>query len=185
MADNKKNGAQKKKRRRSYLADYKKDANGKSHYTGNVYAFDGDDSERKKYVIITGAFTAAIFALAFAQECLPGTQMSNTFYVLIPWLLQFLAASYLAWAYVRFAFDGPRLKEYVYEKTEKQFPLRSLLVLIFCGATVVAEIIFICINGTGDRVAPTLARPSLSLINGAVSLLLHLLVKGKERYRKI
>jgi hypothetical protein len=185
MADNKKNNGRKKKRRRSYLADYKKDASGKFHYTGNVYEFDGDDSARKKYVLITGILSVASFALAFGQECLPGTQMSNTFYVLIPWLLQFLASTYLVWAYIRFAFDGPKLKEYIYEKTEKQFPVRSLLVLIFSAATVAAEIVYLCINGPGDRVAPALARPCLALINCGASLSLHLLAKAKTHYRKI
>ena len=57
--------------------------------------------------------------------------------------------------------------------------------MIFCFATVAAEIVFICINGLGEPAAPTVLRPVLSLINAAASLLLHLLVRGEPRYRKI
>ena len=175
----------KRKKRRSYLADFRKDATGNYVYTGNVYAFDGEEAERKKYVAGLGALCILTLALATAQELLPGTEMNNTFYVLIPWLLQFLSAATVVWAFARLAYAGRRVREYVYEATVKKLPIRSLLTLIFCLATVAAEIVFISINGFGDRVAAAALRPSLSLINAGASLWLHLLVKGKERYRKI
>ena len=175
----------KRKGRRSYLADFRKDAAGNYRYTGNVYAFDGEETERRSYVRKVGILAILTEVLAASQEFLPGTKMNNTFYVLIPWLLQFLAASSVVWAFARLAWGGSRLREYVWEKSDRKLPVRSLLVLVFSGATVIAEVIFICINGLGERVAPAALRPSLSLINAAVSLLLHLLVRGESRYRKI
>ena len=181
MAEQKK----KKKGRRSYLADFRKDASGNYKYTGNIYAFDGTEKERKSYIIKLGILSFLSAALAAAQELLPGTRMSNQFYVLIPWLLQFLAASSVCWAYVRLAYGGNRLREYVWEGSDRKIPRRVVFTLIFSLATALAEIIYISINGLGDRAVSTVLRPCLSLINGAVSLLLHLLVKGESRYRKI
>ena len=177
--------AEKKKRkgRRSYLADFRKDATGNYVYTGNVYEFDGEESERKKYIAGIGALCVSCAALATAQELLPGTKMNNTFYVLIPWLIQFLSAASVVWAFARLAYGGRKLREYVYEATVKKLPVRSLITMVFCFATVAAEIVFICINGFGERVAAAALRPSLSLINGIVSLILHLLVKREPRYR--
>ena len=184
MAEQKKQ-KKKKKGRRSYLADFRKDAAGNYKYTGNVYAYDGTETERKKYVLTLGILVVMSVALAVTQELLPGTKMSNQFYVLIPWLLQFLSASAVCWAYVRLAYGGSRLREYVWEGSDRKIPRRVVFTLIFSLATALAEIIYISINGLGDRAVSTVLRPCLSLINGAVSLLLHLLVKGESRYRKI
>ncbi len=177
---------QKKKkrwRRRSYLSDFKKDATGQYAYAGNVYKFDGDENERRKFTLTLGALCVMSIVTASAQEFLPGTQMSNMFYVLIPWLLQFLGSVSVVWAYARLAWGGAKLREYVYNASVKKLPTRSLLTAVLSFATAASEIIYICINGLGERAAPTALRPVLSLINGSLCLSIHLYMKGKTRYR--
>ena len=179
-----KQNSKKRWRRRSYLSDFKQDATGQYVYSGNVYTFDGDESERKRFTLTLGALCILSVAAAAAQEFLPGTQMSNKFYALIPWLLQFLGSVSVVWAYARLAWGGAKLREYVYNASVKQLPTRSLVTAVFSFATAASEIIYICINGLGDRAAPTALRPVLSLINGALCLSIHLYMKGKTRYRK-
>ncbi|MBR6917842.1 MAG: hypothetical protein IKN38_06620 [Clostridia bacterium] len=174
----------KKRRRRSYLADFTKDATGNYRYTGTVYKFDGGDDERRRLFVTLGALTVLSVALATAQEFLPGTKMNNTFYVILPWLFQFLSSITVTWAYVRTAYGGANLREYIYKASAKKLSAATAILAGACFATVLAEIIFICINGIGQQAWAVILRPSLSLVNGIVSVLLHLLVKRNLRYRK-
>ena len=174
-----------KKRRRAYLDDFVQDVDGKFSYAGRHYEFDGDDKERKRSLSLIAGCMIASAALLTALGFMQNEGGSLEALILIPWLLCVLSLAYAAWAFVRILWARNRLREYIYEATAKKMALRSRIVFFVALAAAGCHIVYFCINGTGQLGTANVVRPFLSLINGAVCLLLHLLVKGSMRYREI
>ena len=133
-------GDTRKKKRRSYLDDYRKNAAGEYEYTGKWMAFAGTAQERKHLVLRMLVLCAASFAAGVVCGCIPAAGMGNCFYVILPYTVSLVACFRTLWAVCRLAANGDPLKEYVHTATVRRvFPYSavwggaSLLALTGCA----------------------------------------------------
>lgn len=156
--------------KRGYLSYFVKNAAGEYIYTGKLYSLEG-----KKY----GEFTAylsvfSVFALisSIVSGVIPVPGMLNSFYVIIPYILEISLTLSVVWAAARFIANKKPLREYVYDATVKALPVRALFAAIFSLAGIISETVFIILNGTGEK---TLLCVCLYLLKAAVAVSMFLL----------
>ncbi len=174
---------QKKKRepRRSYLNDFKLNAAGRYEYFGRHFVWDNPNKDRKRAFMLAWALTVTLIGLTLASGCDPAAGMSNTFYVILPYIAEFAALFSVVWGACRLTFGGERLREYVYRETVPKLPRRTLLVAVSAGVGLVGSAVFIILNGFEGRVLLSLTYPIAKAAEIAVALWLRQ-VWGEFRY---
>ena len=145
MSEGKKSGWA---RRRAYLDDFRRTADGEYIYIGATYVCRESGKERRRCLALLSAVTAVMLAAAVTGGCIhvPGTL--DCAYVLLPYMLSLLASCSLAWALVRILWGRGSLRAYVYNATIKQIPLRTLLAAGGAGASILGELIYVLLHGT-------------------------------------
>ena len=126
-----------KKKRWSYVNDFRRTASGEYIYIGPTYCFQGESHIRKQGILRWGilAVGMAVCAVLGGFILAPGT--ANCAYVLIPYVLAFISACSVLWGFVRLAAGKDPLRSYVYEATVKQFPLRTILTAVGAAGALV------------------------------------------------
>ncbi|MBQ7595578.1 MAG: hypothetical protein IJU45_02810 [Clostridia bacterium] len=136
-----------KRRRWDYLNDYKNGADGKYVYTGGYYTFSGTDEERKKaYVLlISQLLITAVFVIG--SGCINAAGMSNSFYVILPYILEVASLFALVWNSVKLLKSGKNIKEYNFTSAVKYIAPASLMLGMFAAAGLICSAVFIVLNG--------------------------------------
>jgi len=136
--------------KRGYLSYFVKNAAGEYIYSGKLYSLNGEGY---------GAFIAKLSVLSFLSlaSCVvsgsitaPG--MTNSFYVIIPFILEIAAEVSVCWAACRFIVNKKPLREYIYDSVIKTVPLRALLAAVCALAGIISETVFVILNGAGENV---------------------------------
>lgn len=137
-----------KRKRWSYVNDFRRTASGEYIYIGPTYCFQGESHIRKQGILRWGilAVGMAVCAVLGGFILAPGT--ANCAYVLIPYVLAFISACSVLWGFVRLAAGKDPLRSYVYEATVKQFPLRTILTAVGAAGALVGEVVYVALNGT-------------------------------------
>ncbi len=143
MADKKR----KRWNRGAKASQFTRGAGGELAYTGRHYTFCEQDvsyqeSMRRRIALAAGA-TVAVLACGF----MPIPALVNTWYVLVPYMLTVLAVASLVWAVCRIGYWGNPLREYVYDTTVKQLPIRTLLTMILSMCTLCGQICYLVLHG--------------------------------------
>lgn len=142
----------KREHRRSYLNDFKLNAAGKYEYFGNHYKWDDPDRSRRSMLILAWSVVAACSAVTVASGCNTAAGMSNTFYVILPYVAEVASLFSVVWGACRLTFGGEPLREYIYRDTVPKLPTRSLLVAISALIGLVGSVVFILLNGFEGQV---------------------------------
>lgn len=137
-------------RRRAYLDDFRRTVSGEYIYIGKTYAFSGTKKERKRGLILWGLQAVVMAAMAMVGGCIYAPGLSYCAYILIPYVAGLLAAWSVLWGFVRLAWGGDPLREYVYSATVKQFRLRTVLAAVCSAAAIAAEILYVALHGVMD-----------------------------------
>ncbi|MBQ1685341.1 MAG: hypothetical protein II072_07520 [Clostridia bacterium] len=170
---------QKKRRgRRSFLNDFKADDSGQYSYMGNVHVYEGSvpyKTERQRVIVLT----AMMCASAVAIGCIPAPSMLgyNNFYVVPFFIIELVAVFITAWAAIRLAAGGSELREYVYEKTVKAIPNRAPVAFYSALACVLANIVYLCLNGFAEK---PVASAAALLLHGVIAAAAFQLRRGVE-----
>ena len=134
----------KKHSRREHLNDFHLNIAGEYVYDGALYACQNDDAKQRRS---KRAGMAAILTVAVAAGgCIPAPGMQNCFYVLLPYLGEFLAAGSVIWALVKLGMDWSAVREYNYKKSVAVLPVRTAVTAVFSLLGVVCELIFFFVN---------------------------------------
>ena len=72
--------------------------------------------------------------------------MQNCFYVLLPYLGEFLGAASVIWALAKLGTDWSTVREYNYKKSVAVLPVRTAVTAVFSGLGIVCELIFFFVN---------------------------------------
>ena len=128
---------------RRYLNDFKRSANGEYVYTGNVYLF----GDYKDSGIKLGALCGLCFASVIGSGFINAAGLNNTFYVIIPYILEVACLFALCWNTVRLLWAKGELREYIYKPVTRGIPSSAMALSIFAGIGLICSIIFILING--------------------------------------
>ena len=135
-------------KRWGYLNDYQKTARGDYVYTGRVYLLSGDG---KRYRVILAALSFGAAAVTVGSGCINAAGLSNTFYVILPYIGEVAAVFALCWNTVRLLAAGKEVKAYVRTALEKYLPPAALGLIIFSAAGLIASSVFMILNGTEGK----------------------------------
>lgn len=158
--------------RRSHLNDFKRGGDGKYSYKGKLYAFDGEEAERKRYILKILIFSAASFAASAVPELFPPVKLPGDVFnfSVIPWIAQIIASLTVLWAAVKLYSGGEPLREYIYLRTVKALPGRLLVCVICAILTAGAYATLYLLYGVGGSNALNAAvRPIGSLLCAVIA----------------
>lgn len=176
---------QKKKKKRTYLDDFKKNREGRYEYQGEHYICEGGEpalrSARRR---ILGVY-AAVIVCALAAGCIPAPGITGVFYVILPYAFGVVAAGSLGWTLCRFGMAGGVLRTYIYEVTVEKIPHRAILTGVLNTAAAVGGIFFILFHrGEGNMLWSALFCVLEAVAGGGAFVVLRM--AGKLRWsRKI
>ena len=166
------------KKKSQAVSSIKADENGKYSFVGPHYVFDGDAKSYSAFRTRLIVLTALITALWIVGGILPSAGMLNCFYVIIPYFILLLVSGGMTvWASVRLITAGDHVRDYVFSATVEALPRRSVATLIMAVISLVAEIVFVILNGFDGRLIFTLIEFVVMAAIGAAALLLRKTVK--------
>ena len=138
--------------RRAHLNDFHRNVAGEYVYDGALYTCQSSEKELRSIRRAVWAMAAALAAAVVAGGCIPAPGMQNCFYVLLPYLGEFLSAASIVWALVKLGRDWGTVRAYNYEKSVAVLPVRTVLTAAFSALGIVCESIFFFAN---DRAGQT------------------------------
>ena len=155
--------------RREYLDDFRKDSQGNYVYSGQIYRIDG--SGKKIKVILLLLLLLSVLPAAAAGFTTAGG-MKDTFYVIIPYILEVCCAFGLSWNVLRLLMSGESIKEYVLSSVSKYLPVFSYGLSIFAFISIVCITVFLVKTGLGGESMLSFALIACKLVSLLSSLIL-------------
>ncbi len=171
----------KRKGRRAHLQDFSRDVTGEFQYTGTYRWYVGG-TPFKQVMNRINLLTAALCLALFAMSMLPAPSMlgMGNYYVILPYIAELICSALSVYAAVRLIFGGAKLRSYVYEASVEKLPGRLTLTAIFAGACVTGNLVYLIMNGLGEKPLYSLAIVALHWAVIAVALLLKRCVTSME-----
>lgn len=161
--------AEKKKPRgrEARLQYIKKGENGQYRYEGSLYTYsDGKGGAGVRAKLC--ALWALAMASAAAGGLIPAGSMQHSFYVLLPYVLHFVAAAGVGMRLLPLAAAG-QVREYVYEAAKEKIPFRALAASICAALAAAGGIVHMALHGISVCDALFVCLETVSL-TGAASL---------------
>lgn len=121
----------KKHNRREHLNDFHLNVAGEYVYDGALYACQSDDAKQRRLKRAVLGMAAILIVAVIAGGCIPAPGMQNCFYVLLPYLGEFLAAGSVIWALAKLGMDWGAVREYNYKKSVTVLPVRTAVTAVF------------------------------------------------------
>lgn len=146
-----------RKGRRAYLDDFYRDAAGQYVYRGKMYAYRTQTPPRRRALAQLWLLGGGGLLALVANGVLPVPAMLNCPYVILPYAAGLCAAASVCWALGRLAAAGDPLREYVYQQTVQQLPLRGRLAALFCALAAAGQLVYLLRSGTGGHAAASAA----------------------------
>ncbi len=135
---------------RPWLDDIQLDGSGKYAYKGSHMKFSGDEAQRKRFLWRLGLPMAGAAVCTVAAGCLNVGDADNTMYVLIPYMIEVIAAVAFVWSSVRLLLGGSILRSYVFDQTVKRLPVLAVLLALGAAATLTGAAVFLILHQTID-----------------------------------
>ena len=132
----------KKHSRREHLNDFHLNVAGEYVYDGALYACQSDDTKQRRSKRAVWGMAAILTVAVAAGGCIPAPGMQNCFYVLLPYLGEFL----VIWALAKLGTDWSTVREYNYKKSVAVLPVRTAVTAVFSLLGIVCELIFFFVN---------------------------------------
>ncbi|NLX76750.1 MAG: hypothetical protein GXZ01_05150 [Clostridiaceae bacterium] len=148
-------------------------------YTGDYYITDMPGNLERRYKICL-LLIPVIMAVLFIGAGFLDNDGSRAFYVVMPYVIQFLPISFMIISAVSF-YPKSKLTVVQYEKTFKRIGIAGIWVLILSFASVLGEVVFL-LAGHGNTPEQELVFLVCSIIT-AVSAVAALRIHGKIRFR--
>ena len=128
--------AQKKRGKGSYLNDFEKSQDGGYVYAGKTW--HADAAARRRILVKLWALQVCMLLAAFLPGFVTTAGLLNTFYVIIPYVFWLISDFALAYTLGNVTFGGNPLRDYIYERSVKQYRIRTMFPLAgvdgFCAA---------------------------------------------------
>lgn len=129
--------------RKSYLNDFKMNAEGKYIYTGAVYTLQN----HKQAGLKLGLMTVAAFLSVTGSGFINAAGLNNTFYVIIPYILEIVCLFALCWNTVRLLWARGEFREYVFSPVKNRIPSSALTLAVFAGLGFICSVLFMIFHG--------------------------------------
>lgn len=177
MAEEKK---KKKRKRRAYLDSFQMGDDGKYAYKGAQYAFVQKEKGLRRVLAELWAMGALLAAAVVAAGCVTAPGMDECFYLILPYTAEFVAAVSVCWGLARLTAGRDPLREYIYKATVEQIPLRAGFAAICAAAVLLAESIYLILNGTDGKTAGCIVFVALQGAALGLALLLRRRIRAEE-----
>lgn len=141
----------KKPKRRAYLDAFEKNAQGSYVYTGELYFWQGGETDRRHKMRILWLLSAALLSSAALSLGITAPGTLNCAYVLIPCAGSFLGSISVCWGMYRMSAGGNPLRAYIYNASVKQIPIRALCTCAGAAISIAGEIIYVLSNGMEEK----------------------------------
>lgn len=145
--------AEKRRRTKAYLDDFKKTASGDYSYEGALYGMP--EEGRKRILIRLWSFLCGIGVLLLLCGCIPAAGMDHSFWALLPYAADWIAFAFVCGSMYRMTAGGNPLREYVYEASVKKLPHRLRAMELCTALTIAGDVIYLIRNGFGGKVLYT------------------------------
>ncbi|MFU2433819.1 MAG: hypothetical protein ACM678_08150 [Clostridiales bacterium] len=136
----------KKHNRREHLNDFHLNVAGEYVYDGALYACQSSEEKQHRIKRAVWGMAAILIVAVIAGGCIPAPGMQNCFYVLLPYLGEFLGAASVIWALAKLGMDWGTVREYNYKKSVAVLPVRTAVTAVFSLLGIVCELIFFFVN---------------------------------------
>ena len=121
-----------------YLNEYKQTADGQYVYTGNLYVLHDAGNVRRKIGVLWALTVLAVIGSGLINA----GGMNNSFYVIIPYIIEVICAFAMSWHVIRLIFTKGDFKEYYYNKIVNGVPASSFILCISAAAGFIASVVF-------------------------------------------
>ena len=125
--------AQKKRGKGSYLNDFEKSQDGGYVYAGKTW--HADAAARRRILVKLWALQVCMLLAAFLPGFVTTAGLLNTFYVIIPYVFWLISDFALAYTLGNVTFGGNPLRDYIYERSVKQYRIRTMFPLAGAALT--------------------------------------------------
>ena len=156
--------------KKDYLNEFRPDESGKYSYQGKFYGFAGDEAERKKAYTNLWLLFAAAAAAALISGSLSGGGITNTFYVIIPYIGEVSALFALVWNQSKLLKKGGEVREYVYNAAHPKIPTAAMLLAFFAIVGGLLSLVFSIASGFQDGVLNAVLYVVLKAVSAALAL---------------
>ena len=154
----------KKERREERLRDIAQDSSGNMVYTGELWHIAGSGGSgsaiRQRMLLIAGLGVLALIVLG--SGCIDAKNAMGAFYVVLPYIGEVSALFGLAWNAVKLVRTA-EVRTYVLEHAKPRIPGACRILSIFSAAGLILSILYIVLNGMGDKPADGMAYLLLKL----------------------
>ncbi len=133
---------------KSYLREFTSNAQGEYVYTGDHYRLDGD--VKKTNLSLSLLFCLSLLCV-IGSGFVNAAGLSNTFYVIIPYVGEVASLFSLGWNTLRLVKSGARIRAYVYFAVKRRIPGSALSAVIFALAGLLCSAVFMILNGTEGK----------------------------------
>lgn len=158
--------------KKSYLNDFIKNADGDYIYNGMHYEWVSPQP-RKNHLVKLWAEAVTAAAMVIICGILPGQGMLNSFYVIIPYILEFCFTVLTLYALYRLTSGGIRLREYIYSAAVLKLPMRTYLIAINAAITFAAELVYVILHSSATIFSVDGAIILLQLVVSALGYIIH------------
>lgn len=143
------------KNKRKYLDQFRSNLSGDIIYQGKLYTYDGEDKDRKKAIIRLLMIGLAAFALTVISGTLKGAGNTNTFYIVIPYIVEVGAQGFLIYALLSLLTGGNPIREYVFMNSYGKVHQRAMVTVVSAGVGLMGSILYIVGHGFENKLAAT------------------------------
>ena len=168
----------KKNRRKAYLEQFRKNADGSYTYEGKQYRLKEQAKSLLQIKLRLWAFCAGALVSLFVPGCLMVPGLSRCAYILIPYAVGLAAGVAAGWSLFRFCTEGYPLREYVYLETISKTPGRALLCALGSLLATVGEAVFLIRSGPAGHAAEAAAFLALGTAAALLALALRRYAKA-------
>lgn len=170
----------KRKGTKKYLADFRLGEDGKYSYQGTYYRSSEESVGFPRHLAIDTVCVLVVFACWLFCGLLPKAAMSDSIYVVLPWLLVALGLILCVPSPVRRWGAKGVLRTYLYKRYIKSLFGKSLFLLFSCISATIAQLLYTMLSGVSGRIGPACWFLLASVLSSLSSLILVLSVR-KER----
>ena len=160
-----------KNNRWEHLNDFKKTEEGKYEYQGKSCVFAGSDEEKRKAYLFLWITLTALTLSSVLSGCISGAGITNTFYVIIPYLLEICALFALAWNHIKLLVRRGEIKSYIYKSAHPKIPPSAALVAFFAIAGCLLSLVFSITTGFKDGVFKAVLYLVLKLASAGIAVI--------------